>query len=86
MTQSSLHKEDLIQMGQEYVESLAKTDVIHVANRLLETAVELWEQVHQDSHNSSKPPASDTPYTTPGHDAERDPDREGHGDECSTAL
>ncbi len=86
MTQRSLHKEDLIQMGPEYFESLEKSDLVHVATRLLETAVELWEQTHQDSHNSSKPPSSDTPYTTSGHDAEKDPDREGHGDECSTAL
>lgn len=83
MTQSRLHKEDLIQMGPEYFESLEKSDLVHVANRLLETAVELWERTHQDSHNSSKPPSSDTPYTTSGDDAEKESEREGHGDDNS---
>ena len=83
MAQSSFHKEDLMQMGPEYFESLEKPDLVHVANRLLETAVELWEQTHQDSHNSSKPPSSDTPYTTSHHDAEKGPDRKDDGEDCS---
>jgi transposase len=83
MTQHSLHKEDLVQMGPEYFESLDKPDLIHVANRLLETAVELWEQTHQDSHNSSKPPSSDSPYTPGETEPEKEADQEGNGHDDS---
>lgn len=83
MTQRSLHKEDLIQMGPDYFESLEKPDLVHVANRLLETAVELWEQAHQDSHNSSKPPSSDPPYTPSEHDTEKNTDGDGQRDNGS---
>ena len=70
-------------MGPEYFESLEKSDLVHVANRLLETAVELWEQAHQDSHNSSKPPSSDSPYPPSKHDAKKNPDRDVQSDNGS---
>ncbi|MCP4399464.1 MAG: hypothetical protein GY801_19460 [bacterium] len=48
MKQSSLHKEDLAQMGPEYFGSLDKPELVNVDNRLLETAVELWEPNYKE--------------------------------------
>jgi hypothetical protein len=83
MKQSRLHKEDLAQMGPEYFGSLDKPELVNVATRLLETAVELWEQAHQDSHNSSKPPSSDNPYTKSHAETESEAASEGDREESS---
>ena len=49
-------------MGGVYFDSLSHQTLVQVACRLHETAVELWEQVNQNSQNSSRPPSSDDPF------------------------
>lgn len=54
--------EDLNQINQESLGKLCKTDVIQLALRLRDFAIELYENQRLDSTNSSRPPSSDSPY------------------------
>ncbi len=62
MKSGILHRDDLAQMGPDHFASLDHQTLIKVACRLHETAVELWERVHQNSQNTSRPPSSDDPF------------------------
>jgi len=54
--------EDLNQISQESLGRLHKSDVIHLALRLRDCAIELYERQMLDSTNSSKPPSTDNPF------------------------
>ena len=54
--------EDLDQIDRESLEKLRKSDVIHLALRLRDFGIDLYERLNLDSSNSSKPPSSDNPY------------------------
>jgi hypothetical protein len=54
--------EDLSQITPESLEKLRKSEVIHLALRLRDFGINLYERLNLDSSNSSKPPSSDNPY------------------------
>jgi len=54
--------EDLNQISQESIERLGKRDVIQLALRLRDYAIELYEKSNLNSNSSSKPPSSDDPF------------------------
>ena len=53
---------DLNQITPESLEKLRKSEVIHLALRLRDFGIDLYERLNLDSSNSSKPPSSDNPY------------------------
>ena len=54
--------EDLNQITPESLEKMRKSEVIHLALRLRNFGINLYERLNLDSSNSSKPPSSDNPY------------------------
>ena len=63
-----LNKDDLVQMNKDYFQSLEKQRLVEVAINLHQLAIEQWERLEQNSHNSSRPPSSDNPYQKPDKD------------------
>ena len=64
-----LSKDDLAQMNRDYFQSLELERLVEVTVNLHKLAVEQYERLEQKSHNSSRPPSSDNPYTKkPGQD------------------
>ena len=63
-----LNKDDLVQINQDYFQSLEKQRLVEVAINLHQLAIEQWERLEQNSHNSSRPPSSDNPYQKPDKD------------------
>ena len=57
-----LRKQDIVEMDRAQLETLDHARLLGVAWELRELCLELWERLDQDSHNSSKPPSSDSPY------------------------
>ena len=60
-----LTKDDLAQMNRDYFQSLEPERLVVVTEKLHQLAVEQYERLEQNSHNSSRPPSSDDPYQTP---------------------
>lgn len=58
-----LTKADLAQMNRNYFQSLELERLVEVTVNLHELAAEQCERLEQNSHNSSRPPSSDNPYT-----------------------
>jgi IS1 family transposase len=71
--------EDLNQITPESLEKLRKSEVIHLALRLRDFGIDLYERLNLDSSNSSKPPSSDNPYQK--NEAQSD---DGDGNEQSS--
>lgn len=59
---AQLTKDDLSQMNWDYFQSLQRERLVEVTMNLHELAVEQYERLKQDSHNSSRPPSSNNPY------------------------
>ena len=57
-----LTKDDLSQMNRNYFQSLEQERLVEVTVKLHQLAIEQYERLKQDSHNSSRPPSSDNPY------------------------
>ena len=59
---ANLTKDDLSQINRDYFQSLERERLVEVTVNLHHLAVEQYERLKQDSHNSSCPPSSDNPY------------------------
>ena len=61
---AKLDKDDLVQMNEDYFQSLEKERLVEVAKNLHTLATDLWEKQQQSSSNSSQPPSLDNPYSS----------------------
>ena len=57
-----LKPEDLAQLDRERFNTLKKSELIDLSERMRDLCIELYEKLNENSSNSSKPPSSDDPF------------------------
>ncbi len=63
-----LSDQSLRQRNPEYLSGMNQRALLVVSIVILHDLIELWERLHQNSDNSSRPPSTDSPWERPRSD------------------